>query len=269
MMFDPQQELESVSVLPLNSRSANVGLGYPLVLIHGVGESMDAWDQVVSVLEPQREVIRYDLRGHGESPTPPGPYSLKEFVADHVAVLERYGRTRVDVAGFSLGGLIAQAVAVRHPETVRKLAIVGSFAGRSPAELHRARQRLAAIENGGPAAVAEASEDRWFTEAFRRERRAEVDRAIRRLSGTDPNAYAAAYRVLVENDLVDELGAIDAPTLVIAGENDIGAPPHMAMRMARKIPDARLAILRDVQHGMLTEVPARIAAELSRFLEDE
>jgi pimeloyl-ACP methyl ester carboxylesterase len=240
--------------------------GTPLVLIHGVGDRMAGWDGVVAALRGDRPVVRYDLRGHGDSPRTPGPYELGDFVADHVGLLAQLGIERAHVAGFSLGGMISQAVALARPETVDRLAIMGAVAGRTPAESARVLERLAVLEREGPAGMAQVSADRWYTPEFIARRPEVVERQLRELAANDPETYVASYRVLARNDLGDELHRIAAPTLVLTGDGDVGSPPRMSELMGERIPDSQVRILRGVKHGALVEVPELVARELDAFL---
>lgn len=194
--------------------------GPPTVYLHGVGSTSEAWREVLRFGDHPGPVVRYDLRGHGRSARPPGPYRLEHLVTDHVALLDRLDIERANLVGISLGGLVAQAVALTHPETVAKLALLGAATGGTEAER----------------------------------------------SANHPAAHATASGVLAENDLADRLGEIQAPTLVLTGVDDAGAPPHLARLMADRIPDAELVVVEEVRHGILEELPQRVAAELSAFL---
>ena len=240
--------------------------GTPTVFIHGVGSSIECWDGVLEHFEPPGPVIRYDLRGHGESPKVPGPYELDDFVDDYVGLLGELGFGRANIVGFSLGGLIAQAIAIRRPESVERVAIMGAVAGRTADERAAVLRRLEAVEKSGPAGIAAQGSDRWFTDDFAASHPDVVSRQMQRLASTDRAGYEAAYRVLATNDLVGELHRIGAPTLVMTGEGDVGSPPHMSQLMALRIPNAEVVIIEGTKHGMLEECPERVARELSRFL---
>lgn len=242
--------------------------GMPTVLIHGVGSSRESWNEVLQHLDPPGPVVRYDLRGHGESPKVPGPYELGDFVDDHVGLLAELGVAKANVVGFSLGGLITQAIAIRHPELVERAVILGAIAGRTADERGAVLQRLAAVEAVGPAGIAAKGPGRWFTDGFVTSRPEIVSSKMEQLASTDRAGYEAAYRVLARNDLAGELHHILAPTLVMTGEGDVGSPPRMSALMARRIPNAELVIMQGTKHGMLEERPELVARELSRFLQD-
>src|SRR5437660_10409578 len=108
------------------------GHGPHVALPHGVGSHLQAWDDVVAVLRNDFTLLRYDLRGHGQSGKPPAPYHLDDYVADLAALLDAQSVARTTLVGFSFGGMIVSAFAARHPERVGKLAIVSPVPGRTP-----------------------------------------------------------------------------------------------------------------------------------------
>ena len=124
------------------------GRGPHVTLLHGVGSHLQAWDGIVAALRDEFTLIRYDLRGHGTSGKPPGPYHLDDYVADLAAVLDAQSVARTALVGFSFGGMIVQAFAVRYPQRVDTLAIVSAVAGRTP------EQRAAVLERADELASA-------------------------------------------------------------------------------------------------------------------
>ncbi|OCB11966.1 hypothetical protein A5717_18155 [Mycolicibacterium porcinum] len=233
----------------------------PIVLIHGVGDTHRAWDAVIAQLGADIDVIRYDLRGHGGAPRDPLVESIDDFVDDLVTVLDRQGAGTAHIVGFSLGGLIAQRLAIREPSRVAALVVIGSVAGRTAAESSRALERLRAIEQYGPVGVAEQSISRWFTADYLAADPGAAERVIEQMAALDPVAYAAAYRVLATTDLAGDLHRITAPTLAITGEFDVGSPPHMSELIAAKT-GGRAVIVPGVKHSILHEQAALIAKEI-------
>ena len=241
------------------------GEGPPLVLVHGVGSRLEAWDGVAGRLGPGFRVLRYDLRGHGASGKPPGPYHLDHFVADLAALLDHLDIDRCHLAGFSLGGLIAQGFALAHAARLDKLALLSTVAGRTDEEKARVRARLETVGSGVSGAHFRKSLDRWFTPAFQEAHPEVIERLAEQNRQNDPAAYAAAYRVLAESDLAERLHEIEVPTLVMTGEGDIGSNPRMARLMAARIPGAELRILPGLRHSILTEAPDVVAEALGAF----
>jgi pimeloyl-ACP methyl ester carboxylesterase len=177
--------------------------GVPIVLVHGVGDSTASWERVIDGLPPNRVVVRYDLRGHGRSPSPPGPWTIDDFVADHLLLMQRLGIRTADVVGFSLGGLIAQRLAATAPEAVRRLVVVGAVAGRTEAEAAAVRERLQMVEAEGPLGAAVKSVDRGYSAEHLRAHPEVREQTIERMRALDPDGYTHAYRVLATTDLAD------------------------------------------------------------------
>ncbi|WP_368912016.1 alpha/beta fold hydrolase [Taklimakanibacter deserti] len=243
------------------------GAGPDLLLIHGVGSEHEDWDGVVAALKSSYRTIAFDLRGHGESSKPAGPYALDDFVMDARGLLDKLGVERCHLAGFSLGGLVAQGFALSYPERLHSVILLSTVAGRTEDEKRRVRERLAIVADGIPGQHFENSVARWFTDEFRARNPRLIAELNERSKQNDPKAYAAAYRVLAESDLADRLPDIRLPTLVATGEDDIGSNTRMARLMAERIPAARLHIFPRMRHSILTECPEDVACVMSGFLE--
>lgn len=246
----------------------DLGEAVPTMLIHGVGSALGRWDLVAATLSRHAPVVRYDLRGHGRSPKPAGPYEITDFVEDHVALMDKLGIERAHVVGMSLGGLIAQAVTLRHPERVVRAGFIAAVAGRTPEQREAVRARLRSVEEGGPASVADSGA-RWYTDRFRAEHPEVVEAHMRRFAVNDPAAYAAAFRVLATTDLIDELHTITAPALIMTGALDVGSPPAMSRAMHERLPNSQLIIVDGVKHAILEEAPHTVADALAGFLYGE
>ena len=245
------------------------GAGQPFTFIHGVGAYKESWDGVIEAL-PQGcyRTCTYDLRGHGDSAKIPGPYSLEAFCRDLTGLLDALSIERTVLAGFSLGGLIAQAFALSQPQRVEKLVLISTVADRTDDEKRRVAERAKDFSSKGSERHLADSLERWFTKDFIEQRPDILEERLRRVRENDPQCYAATYQVLAGNDLADHLGSIRIPTLVMTGENDIGSTPRMAAVMKERIADCRLRILPDLRHSLLLEAPALVAQEIERFLAD-
>lgn len=256
-----------MSVVVHHRRDGHRGDAIPTMLVHGVGSDLGRWDFVASRLSRHAPVVRYDLRGHGRSPKPAGPYEIADFVDDHIALMDRLGVERAHVVGMSLGGLIAQAVTLRHPERVVRAGFICAVAGRSPAQREAVLARLRKVEEDGPASVADSGA-RWYTDSFRAAHPEVVEAHMRRFVANDPAAYAAAFRVLATTDLLEELHTITAPALIMTGALDVGSPPEMSRAMHERIPRSQLIIVDGVKHAILEEAPNTVADALAGFLYD-
>jgi len=242
------------------------GTGRHVTLLHGVGSHLQAWDGVVAALRDEFTLLRYDLRGHANSGKPPGPYSLDDYVADLIALLDVQSVERTSLVGFSFGGMIAPAFAVRHPERVRALAIVSAVAGRTLAQRAGVVKRADELAQRGATMTVGAAIERWFTPEFRERNPEVIERQIQRVLGNDPAGYAAAYRVFAESDIIDDLHKIRCPTLVMTGEHDTGSTPAMAGAIHGRIVGSRLVILPRYRHSLLIEATAEVVSEVRAFL---
>ncbi len=239
----------------------------PLVCIHGVGSYKEVWDGVLACLPKTFRVLTFDLRGHGASARVQGRYEIDDFVDDALSLADHVGFGVFDLAGFSLGGLVAQRIALTRPDRIRRLALISTVAGRTPEERQRVAARLEALKSGERGAHYDASLSRWLTEEFQTHNPEIVARLRARNAENNPECYAAAYRVLAETDLGDDLHRIACPTMIITGEDDQGSNPRMARLMHERIAGSALHVLPKLRHSVLTEAPDRIATLLTVFLD--
>ncbi|MEI8720009.1 MULTISPECIES: alpha/beta hydrolase [unclassified Mesorhizobium] len=239
-----------------------------LVCIHGVGSYLEAWSGVVARLPDQFTVLTFDLRGHGGSARIKGRYEIDDFVGDTLALADHAGFARFHLAGFSLGGLIAQRLALTHPDRLQKLVLLATVAGRLPEERQAVLRRLAALTASQPSAHHAASLSRWLTEEFQERNPDVIAELHRRDAENDPACYAAAYRVLAETDFGGILDQIRSSTLIVTGEDDQGSNPRMARHMHDQIRGSRLEILPGLRHSILIEAPGPVAGLIADFLND-
>jgi pimeloyl-ACP methyl ester carboxylesterase len=241
----------------------------PLVCIHGVGSYLEAWDGVVRLLEDRFTVLSFDLRGHGQSSKIKGRYEIDDFVSDTLALAGHVGFGRFNLAGFSLGGLIAQRLALIHPDRVGRLVLLSTVAGRTPEERERVRQRLAALKMNEAGAHYDASLSRYLTEGFQARHPELIAQLRRRDLANDRDCFASAYRVLAESDFGEVLDQIRCPTLIATGAEDDGSNPRMARYMHERISGSQLRILPGLRHSILIEAPALVASTMADFLGDK
>lgn len=252
------------------------GDGPPVVLIHGMGLNWHMWQGMLPALAARFTVIRHDLLGHGDSAAPPMPCTLGDLVAQLDALLTSREVARAAIVGFSLGGTLAQAYAVDHPDRTVAIAVLNSAFRRDAAQREAMQERLRLSEAAGPAATVEAALERWFTPEFAAARPAVLDQVRRWMLANDPAQYAALYRVLAIGDdaavaggrtLADAIGDIACPALVITGAEDRNSTPGMARDMAAAMRQGRVEIVPGLRHMGLAEDPDRFNAALIPFLE--
>ncbi len=242
------------------------GSGPPLFLVHGIGAARDAWRFVLPVLSERFTVITYDLRGHGLSDRPGGPFGgLEALVADLERVRERSGFERGHFAGHSLGGMIVPAYARLYPHRVVSLGLLSTAAGRTENDRRAVRGVIEAMEEKGIEPVLQTLTDRWFTDGFIENNHSIVQRRLRQVIETDPDVFMEVFRIYAETEMLPWLSEVTAPALVMTGENDGGCSPRLNARIAEVMPNARLVVVPDVKHAILTEAPELVAKEMIAF----
>lgn len=225
----------------------------PIVLSPSLGTSIVMWNPIVPALAEHYRVIRYDPRGHGASPVPPGPYEIDDLADDLLALLDRLDIGAAHIAGISIGGMTAVAFAAAHPDRVDRLVLACTSAQLGPPQGWA--ERAATVRAGGTVAVADAVVARWLTPPYAAAH-PDVLAGLRELLVHSPaEGYAACCGAIERMDLRDRLPAISAPTLVIAGGHDPAIPREHAERIVAGIPNARLAILDPAAHLASVEQP--------------
>lgn len=237
-----------------------------VVLSHALGCDVSLWDALANALAAEHRVICYDHRGHGDSEAPAGPYTMAELADDAERLLAELDTGPVVWIGLSLGGMVGQELALRHPRRVEALVIANSSAGFDEAGRAAWQQRIDAVAQGGVDAVADAAMQRWFTADFRSAQPATVARWRRRVASTPAHGYVAASQAVMRHDTAARLPQISAPTLVIAGALDPGTPVAMSKVIADAVPGARLVVLDDAAHLSVLEQPAAFTAVVHDFL---
>ena len=229
--------------------------GAPVVVLsNSLGATRGMWDPQVPPLAERYRVVTYDTRGHGDSPAPPGPWSLDDLVDDLVALMDEVDAPRAHVVGLSLGGMTAMRLAARDPDRVDRLALLCTSAKTDPQGF---LDRAAAARSGGTASLAPAVVARWLTPGFAAEHPDLVARLEGMLAAAEDEGYALCCEVLAAMDLREDLSRITAPTLVVAGADDPALPPDHQRLIADGITGAEL----------LEVGPAAHLANLERTLE--
>jgi len=237
-----------------------------LVLGHSLGADRTLWDSLTRALKGSYRVLRFDLRGHGASPVPPGPYSLEQLTDDVLRIVASAGIARFHYCGVSLGGLVGLALAARHPTRIRSL-VAANTAAKIGTSAHWAERRLA-VRASGMKALTDTIVSRWFSPAFAVREPAQFERARSVLAGTDQEGYVACCDALATADLTSELAAINAPTLIIGGELDVSTPVADAQALHAAIPGSRLEVLAGAAHLSNLDASDAFEAAVRAFLSD-
>jgi pimeloyl-ACP methyl ester carboxylesterase len=244
------------------------GQGPEVLLIGGLGDPIEAWQPQLDGLSDRYRVIAFDNRGAGRTPLPEGPLTIAAMADDAAAVLRALDVPGAHVAGFSGGSVIAQELALRHPELVRSLVLISTWG--------RVEPYFRAMVEGWRWMAEAAPSERAFLEAFFvwiYTARAHADGTVAQIveetlafpHTASVEAIQRLIDALVDHDTADRLHRITAPTLVLAGGQDISAPPRLGRAVAEAIPGARFEVLPEEAHQPFQEVPDEFNARVDAF----
>ena len=243
------------------------GEGPPIVLLHGLGSSSADWGFQVPVLAGRHRVLVPDLRGHGRSSRPRGRLTVAAMARDVAALLTALGAPPAHVVGLSLGGCVAQALALDFPAHVRSLTLVNAFARPAAAGLRgglRVLTRVGLLACAPMTVVAAHVARGLFPRADQREL---YLAAVASLAGSPRRTYLASLRALARFDVRQRLGELRCPTLVIAGDRDRTVPLAAKRRLHRLIPGAALLVVDDSGHATPHDQAERFNTALLAFIE--
>jgi 3-oxoadipate enol-lactonase len=241
------------------------GQGPLVVLLHPVGLDGSFWGNLPASLSSAHRVLSLDLAGHGVSPSVSRPRPIEDYADDVAGAIREAGGGRAALVGLSFGGMVAQMVAIRHPELVSALVACGC-SGDFPEPVRPIlRERGLIAERDGMAAVADQTIARWFTEAF--SETAAVLRVRQRLLSNDVTGWSAGWHAIAGLSATPRLGEVTVPTLAIAGEMDVATPQAVTeATVVRAIPGARFCVLPGAPHMMQIEAEAAFTAAVRGFL---
>ncbi len=238
----------------------------PVVMSHALGMDLTMWDVLAAHLAPRHPVLRYDHRGQGGSAATTAAFGIDDLVADAARVVTEWGRGPVVFIGLSMGGLVAQGLAIRHPALVRGLVLANTAAAYPASTRAGYADRAAAVRSGGMAAVADAMVLRFNSDSGRAQQPALAAAVRAQLLRADAEGYAATCEAIAEVDWRAGLGQIACPVQVISGALDPGSTPAMGQQLSDAIPGAQHAVLAAAAHLSVLEQPAAFAAAVDGLL---
>jgi pimeloyl-ACP methyl ester carboxylesterase len=249
------------------------GEGYPLVLAHGYTASLEMWENQVEALSRKYKVVVYDSRGHGESDAPAdaAQYSMDHYLEDQRALMEHLGIEEAYVGGLSMGGMIAMRFALRYPQMIRALLLCDTAAAltgpvsedweRAPADT------VARVRADGVAAVMAQLNHAWAQAGYGPQGPPPpaVQRHVERLARMTPDGFLGAGKAVREQrSVLDRLGEIKAPTLILVGDKDLLLAPSRAMQ--ERLPGCQFVLIGDSYHGTCLWQPEAFTTAVLDFL---
>lgn len=227
-----------------------------LVLAGSLGTTTAMWEPQLPDLVSRFRVVRFDHRGHGRSPSPPGPWSIDDLGADVVALLDELDFSCVSYAGLSLGGMVGMWLAAHVPKRIDRLVLICTSANLDAADSWRAR--AATVRADGMRAIVEPVVAGWFTPGFAARKPGVVREFAQMLASAPAEGYASCCEVVGQLDLRADLPAVKAPTVVVAAAADLAIPVEHGRAIAATIPAARLVVVPDAAHLATVEQADRI-----------
>lgn len=236
--------------------------GAPVVFANSLGTDMRLWDPILPLLPKGLRILRYDKRGHGLSTCPPSPYAMGSLVGDVERLMDHLGFQNALFVGLSIGGLIAQGLAVKRLDLVR--AIVLSNTGAKIGTKEMWADRIATVQSQGIEALGDATMDRWFSKGFLNTPELELWRNL--LVRQPDEGYAGCSAAISGSDFFATTATLRLPTLGIAGSEDGATPPDLVRETVGLVPGSKFHLIRKAGHLPCVEQPAEYAQVLSDFI---
>jgi len=239
--------------------------GAPVVAFsNSLGTTLEMWDAQIAACQTRYRCLRFDTRGHGESEVVTGPATVDDLANDFARLLDALAIENAHLVGLSLGGMMGQAFAVRHPHRLRSLILVSTTAHTPPPEAWTARAET--VRREGMGAIADAVMQRWFTPAFRETASPAVRDNERRFRESSPEGYAHCCEIIGRLDLREANRKIRTPTLIVVGALDPATPPSMAEEMHSRIVNSDMLVISRAAHLLAAERPRLLNAAIQSFV---
>lgn len=238
-----------------------------LVMSHSLGCTQAMWDPQMPALAGRYRVLRYDTRGHGRSEGPAGGYTLEQLADDAAALMDHLGIAHASWVGFSMGGMIGQVFALRHPARLQAVVLADTTSEHLATPQAIWDERIRVAHEQGMQPLVQPAIGRWFTPAFREALPDTVASVAAMIAGTSVNGWAGCCAAIAAVHTTDRLREITCPALVMVGEHDIGTPLASALTIHRHLADSVLVVIADAAHMTCIEQPAQFNRALRIFLD--
>ncbi len=238
-----------------------------LMFSHSLASSTVMWEPQVKHFQHSFRLLRFDTRGHGKSEAPEGPYTFQILADDVLALLDSLEIDKVHFVGLSMGGMIGQELALRHPDRLLSLTLSDTSARTPPEAIKVWEQRIEQVKREGLKPLLEGTMERWFTEPFRKRRPAIYEAIEAQFLKTPVAGYIGCVQAIMRLDNLEKLTSIRTPTLILVGEEDPGTPVSVAEEIHKRIKGSRMAIIPNSRHLPNVEQAERWNRELETFLD--
>ena len=238
--------------------------GAPIVFANSLGTDLRLWEKIVEGLPDGLRIIRYDMRGHGQSDCPEGPYSMGTLVRDAEALLDYLNVKECLFVGLSIGGMVAQGLAVKRLDLIRALVLSNTAAKIGQPTMWQ--ERIEVVRQGGVKALSEAQLDRWFPKSFQ-----ETDEFMfwkDMLEGTNPEGFMGCAAAISGTDFYTPTSGLRLPAIAIAGSEDKSTPPDLVRETIDLIPGSKFHLVRRGGHLPCVDQPEKYLEILNQFIAD-
>ena len=237
-----------------------------VALAHSLASSGRMWTPQVAALSERYRVINLDMRGHGRSEAPKGPYSFDDLAGDALGVLDALGVKQAHWVGLSIGGMIGQALALKAPERFQSFTLCATTS-RVPPEMRPIwDERVAKARKGGMAALWDETAERWFTAPWRAKNPPGLAMVRGEFLNTSLEGYAGCSAAIQSLNFIDRLGEIRKPVQVLCGALDPSTPPAASEAISQRIAGSKLILVPDSMHIFNVEKPDEVTRALLDFL---
>lgn len=236
--------------------------GAPVVFANSLGTDLRLWDPIMSLLPKGLRILRFDKRGHGLSSCPPAPYSMGGLISDTEQLMDLTGFKDAIFVGLSIGGMIAQGLAVKRLDLVRAMVISNTAAKIGSPTMWS--ERIDAVKTGGTEQLADATMERWFSKDFRNG--SDINLWRNMLIQQTNAGYAGCSAAISGTDFYTPTSGLRLPTLGIAGSEDGATPPDLVRETTNLIPGSQFHLIRKAGHLPCVEQPIEYARVLTNFM---
>ncbi len=235
-----------------------------IMFAHSLGTNLHLWDAVLPLLQGPLRIIRYDSRGHGQSDVPEGPYTMGQLVSDAEAICDALKVKDSLFVGLSVGGMVAQGLAVKRPDLIRAMVLSNTAAKIGTAQMWQ--ERIAAVKAQGLSSMADTIMQRWFARDFYGT--PTMAKWLDMLMEVPQKGYVATCAAIAGTDFYTPTSGLRIPTLGIAGGQDGATPPDLVRETVDLIPGSQFSLMWRSGHLPCAEDPAGFANRLNQFIKD-
>jgi 3-oxoadipate enol-lactonase len=242
--------------------------GAPIVMLsHSLGANLAMWDPQRAALEGHFQVLAYDMRGHGDSDAPEGAYSLEQLADDALHLIDALKIDRVHFVGLSIGGMIAQALALPHPDRLETLVLCSTSSYLPPPALPIVKERIETARSQGLSALVDGTLERWFTPAYAQTQGQILEPIRRQFLATSVAGYIGCSEAIGKLNFIERLSSISLPTLIMVGQDDPGTPVAASEAIHERIKGSKLVVLPSASHLSNIEQAGLFNRHLLDFLQ--